>query len=206
MEINNINVNVKNGDVTEESVDCIVVPEFTSCASLGGVGRSITRAGMQEGMDAYEKIASENALLPGYAVITDSGKKGVKLAHVATAGVDEDSQLGAVQMAMFTTLVSANKQGLKHIAVPELGTGIIGSLTQEQSAKAVFNAVHEFSKRCPNSSIEGINFVIFRGSTAPAEKVLAEKSYIDFSGEEKGEKKFDSVAFMLEFDKILNGR
>ena len=33
-QINNIKIDVKNGNVATENVECIVVPEFDSCAYL----------------------------------------------------------------------------------------------------------------------------------------------------------------------------
>jgi len=95
-------------------------------------------------------------------------------------------------------LISADEQGLESIAVPELGTGIIGSLTQEQAAQAIFNAVYVFSKGRPNSSVKNVSLVVYRGSTEAAERVLNDKSYIEFNGDKAGEKEFDMGAWLSE--------
>lgn len=190
-KINNINVCLKTGNVAAEDADCIVVPEFRDGASGSGVGYAIETAGMGAGLEAYEKVAQEGFLKDGDAIITESGKPDVKLAHVVTVSAREDSQFEVVNRSVLKTLETANEVGIKRIALPEIGTGIIDSLTQEQSAKAIFNAVYEFSKNNPSSSVEEVSFVVYRSSTEPAKRVLTDKSYIDFVAKEQGEKQFD---------------
>lgn len=195
MNINNIKVNVKIGNVATENVDCIVVPEFNSCASYGGVGAAIASFGMEAGLEAYDKVATNKPFNYGDVLITESGKSGVKLAHVATAGARDDEQFGTVLKAMFQVLVSANSLGLKTIAVPEIGTGIIGTLTPEQSAKAIFSAVAKFTVVFPEARVEELTLVVYRGSTAPAEKVLSDRSYIDVKNE-CGKKEFNLAEWL----------
>ncbi len=190
-KIENIDIVVKNGNIATEKADCIVVPQFDSCASYGGVGYAIEAAGMIAGLDAYDKAAQKKPFKFGDMMITESGKPGVKLAHVATAGADKKEQPVAVVKAIFSTLVSANGQKLQHVATPELGTGIIGNLTQEQSAQAIFNAVYEFAKANPKASIKQVSLVIFRGSLEPALKVLKDKTYMKLPANMIGGKEFN---------------
>lgn len=195
-KINNINVCLKTGNVAAEDADCIVVPEFRDGASGGGVGYAIETAGMGAGLEAYEKVAQEGFLKDGDAIITESGKPDVKLAHVVTVSAREDSQFEVVNRSVLKTLETANEVGIKRIALPEIGTGIIGSLTQEQSAKAIFNAVYEFSKNNPSSSVEEVSFVVYRSSTEPAKRVLTDKSYIGIMTAEKSNKSLDLEEFV----------
>ena len=198
-QIKNIKIDVKNGNVATENVECIVVPEFDSCASYGGVGYAIKVAGMSAGLEAYGKVASDKPFNYGDALITESGKPNVKLAHVATAGANADEQFAVVVKAMFQVLVSANSLGLRTIAVPEIGSGIIGTLTPEQSAKAIFGAIAKFTMLYPETRIEKVTLVIYRGSTAPAEKVLSEQSYIEKDGcikDMRGEKEFNMAEWL----------
>jgi O-acetyl-ADP-ribose deacetylase (regulator of RNase III) len=198
-QINNIKIDVKNGNVATENVECIVVPEFNSCASYGGVGYAIKVAGMGAGLETYDKVASDKPFNYGDVLITESGKSGIKLAHVATAGANADEQFAVVVKAMFQVLLSANSLGLRTIAVPEIGTGIIGTLTPEQSAKAIFGAVAKFTERFPENLIQEVTLVIYRDSTAPAEKVLSEQSYIEKDGcikDMRGEKEFNIAEWL----------
>ena len=154
---------------------------------------------MGAGLETYDKVASDKPFNYGDVLITESGKSGIKLAHVATAGAKADEQFGVVLRAMFQVLVSANSLGVKSIAVPEIGTGIIGTLTPEQSAKAIFGAIAKFTTIYPEARIEEVTLVIYRGSTAPAEKVLSEQSYIEKDGcikDMRGEKEFNMAEWL----------
>ena len=191
-KIGKIRIVVKQGNIATEDVDCIMVPEFNDCASYGGVGYAINAAGMSAGLEAYDDMVKNTPLAYGEERITPSGKEGVMLAHVATAGANEDEQFYIVAKAVIQALLSADALGVKTIAIPELGTGIIGTLTQEQSAKAIFYAVENFNTVCNENTLQEVRLVVYRGATAPAEKVLAEQSYHN-AKPEKGQKEFASI-------------
>ena len=188
MNIGNIEVIIKNGNVALENVDCIVVPEFNDCASYGGVGASIADCGMRRGLDIYNAAAQTKPLESGQVMITESGLKNIKLAHVATVNAEKTEQFRVVFEAVLRLLAEAEKQGITTIAIPELGTGIIGSLTQEQSARAIFAAVNEYVLHNSKTNIERLTLVIFRSSTTPAEEVLT-RGRFDYQ-EEIGAKEF----------------
>ena len=127
MNIGNIEVIIKNGNIAVENTDCIVVPEFNDCASYGGVGASIANCGMRRGLDIYNAAAQTKPLESGQVMITESGLKDIKLAHLATVNAEKTEQFRVVFEAVLRLLAEAEKQGIKTIAIPELGTGIIGS-------------------------------------------------------------------------------
>ena len=194
MNIGNIEVIIKNGNVALENADCIVVPEFNDCASYGGVGAAISDCGMRHGLNIYHESVQQNPLTSGQIMITESGLKNIKLAHLATVSAEKAEQFRVVFEAVVRLLAEAEKQGIKTIAMPELGTGIIGYLTQEQSARTIFAAVNQFSLHYPNTAINTVKLVIFRSSTAPAEKVLSSRSF-DFE-DEIGAKEFNIVEWL----------
>lgn len=74
-KIGNIDIVVKNGNIAEENADLIVVPEFNSSASCGGVGYAIINAGMQAGLDFYNKAAQKKPFKCGDVMITTLVKK-----------------------------------------------------------------------------------------------------------------------------------
>lgn len=195
--IKNIQVEIVNGNVATADVDCIVVPEFDNCASYGGVGAAIASAGMGDGLEAYDEVAQDKPFKFGDVLMTPSGKAGVHLAHVATAGAKRDKQFMVVLKAMLKVLGTADSLGIRTIAVPEIGTGVIGYLTAEQSAKAIFGAISRFAELYPDNKIEKIILVIYRGSTTPAENVLANCSFLDLKNEQGG-KEFDMGAWLIE--------
>lgn len=201
MKIGKISILVKNGNLATEDVACIVVPEFKDCASYGGVGAAIYACGMSKGLDTYDKAVQQKPLNYGDVLITDSGKDNIKLAHVATAGATKDKQFEAVFKAVVRVLMEADKLNLPTIAVPEIGTGIIGSLTQEQSAKAIFAAVYQFGKLYPNAKVKEVRLVIYRSSILPAEKILSEQSF-EYQNE-VGEKEFNFAEWAIEMQSML---
>lgn len=198
--IGNIKIGVKIGNVAAEGAQLIVVPEFNDCASYSSVGYAIQVAGMGAGLEAYDKAVQGNVFSYGDVLITESGKPGVKLAHVATAGAKPDAQFGVVLRAMYQVLVLANAFGIESIAVPEIGTGVIGSLTPEQSAQAIFAAIAKFAERFPENIIQEVILVVYRGSTSPAETVLLNHSYNDIKSidDMKGKKEFNMAEWLKE--------
>lgn len=194
MNIGNIEITIKRGNIAVEKADCIVVPEFNDCASYGGVGASLTDCGMRKGLDIYNEAVEKKPLESGQIMITESGLKDIKLAHLATVNAEKDEQFRVVFEAVLRLLTEAEKQGIKTIAIPELGTGIIGHLTQEQSARAIFAAVNEYVLHNPKTNIGRLTLVIFRSSTMPAEKVLSSRSF-DFK-DEIGAKEFNIVEWL----------
>ncbi|MBP5399794.1 MAG: macro domain-containing protein [Alphaproteobacteria bacterium] len=201
-QIGKIKITIKQGNIAAEDVDCIMVPEFNDCASYGGVGYAIKNAGMEDGLCAYTMAVKKNPLATGEEMITPSGKVGIMLAHVATIEANANEQFYVVTKAVLQTLISADALGVKTIAVPELGTGIIGSLTPEQSAKAIFSALNHFNTICPGNAMQELRLVIYGGSTKPAEKVLEEQSYRD-AKPEKGQKKFDLIKWVKEISEQM---
>ena len=147
-------------------------------------------------MAIYDAIVHQEPLVLGRVLITESGLKDIKLAHVSTVNSQKETQFKVIFDAVLTTLLEDEKHGMKTIAIPELGTGIIGFLTQEQSARAIFSAVNQFAIHCPDSNIKEIRLVIFRSSTVPAETVLSKQSF-EFENE-IGEKQFSFEAWLEE--------
>ena len=67
-------VSVEMGDITQSSVDAIIVPQFTRCGSYGGVGGSVARSGAEDGMRAYDDFLSEAGEQKfGTVLLTESG-------------------------------------------------------------------------------------------------------------------------------------
>ncbi|MBQ8482362.1 MAG: macro domain-containing protein [Alphaproteobacteria bacterium] len=195
-KIGNIEIEVINGNLAEQAVDCLVVPEFNYCASGGGVGRAIYRAGMSDGMNEYDNKAHTSPLECGDVMFTKSGRLDTLLAHVATVDAQRDEQFMVIFKAVVNTLVKANELGVRTIAVPELGTGIIGCLTQEQAARAIFGAIYKFTELKPENILKSISLVIFGNSTQPAEKVLSDESYKKLR-QESGQKKFNMAKWLI---------
>lgn len=208
LKLGGITVKVVEDDVTCQIADCIVVPEFRSGASFSGVGGACMRRGFQKGMEAFEMRAQANPFEFGDVFLTEGGRDNTLLGHVVTVGAPQEQQFEIVYKAMYKLLGQCNQRPYKRcrkIVVPELGTGIIGSLTQEQSARAIIGAVDTFSRVCGATIVDEVVLCVFQASTKPAEKVLAEGSYRDFKPE-VGQKEFNPIEWLhsigLELSKV----
>ncbi|MFV0626125.1 MAG: macro domain-containing protein [Alphaproteobacteria bacterium] len=161
MKINNIEVNFISGDITKLVVDAYIIPQFFCQASTAGVGGAVMRSGALEGIEAYQKYIDKNGNLNfGEGIITKSGGGNSNfLLHVASVDSGKENEFQTIQKAIYTALYLANQQKLSTIATPALGT-----LSAEQSAKAIFSAIDQFSKTA--NGIENISLVFFNDPTA----------------------------------------
>lgn len=178
------------GDMTEAKADAYVVPQFKNCSSEGGVAASIGRAGAHLGIaDEYEAIVRNGGgtLKFGAAFVTPShGGKTSSLIHVVSVASGPEKEFNVVNQAVYNALTSASIAGLKQIVCPILGTGIIGALTDEQSAKAMLSGANRFAMRNPDAEIE-ITFVVYGNpaslaqnpTVAALKRALVSKSYLE---------------------------
>ena len=155
MKINNIEVNFISGDITKLVVDAYIIPQFFCEASTAGVGGAVMRSGALEGIEAYQKYINENGNLNfGEGIITKSGGGNSNfLLHVATVDSGRKNEFQTIQKAIYTALYLANQQKLSTIATPALGTGTLGTLSTEQSVKAIFSAIDHFSRTANGKAI-----------------------------------------------------
>lgn len=203
MKKSNFTAKVVAGNIATMVVDAIVVPEFDSCASYGGVGGAISRAGAKLGLDKYNQIAQSSPLSYGDALITPSyGGTSKYLLHVATVGSSKEEAFAVTYKAVYKALQLAKEANIKTIAVPAIGNGIIGNLTIEQSAKAIFKAVADFSEKYQH--ILEIVMVIYGSSedARPAQAVLDSQSYLRAENE-IGQKEFNPIEWMEGFGKDM---
>jgi len=162
--IGSVAVNVGLGDMTEAKTDAYIVPQFDDCPSEGGVGGAVCRAGAQLGVvDEYEGIIRKagGRVEFGKAFVTPAhGGKTDKLIHVVSVGSDREREYNVVHESIYNGLVAAKAAGIKTIVAPVLGTGIIGQLTDEQSAKAMLSAVRRFDRGNPDAGMK-VTFVAY---------------------------------------------
>lgn len=191
-KVGNTNVTISEGDMTAIKADAYIVPEFQGGASYGGVGGAVANAGGNRGLGHYQKYVDDNGKQKYGTVIStpSGGGNAAVLLHAVTVGSGEENEFAVVQDAVFNALTVAKEQGLHSLAMPALGTGIIGDLEDDQSAKAMLSAVEEFSKAAGDPM--NINIVIFRSPRAyrAFSEVLNTASYKDVT-DQKGKRDFD---------------
>jgi len=177
--VENIKTNILIGDISRQPTQGIIVPQFKEGISEGGVGGAIFRAGGEDAMVAAQKMMDNNPDLKnfGRAFVTTSPKMKKSLINVVTVGSGVDNEFSVVKAAVFNGLVAAQKSGITSVSIPALGTGIIGQLSNEQSAKAILSGIAEFKQK--GGTMSEINVVIYgdRAQHSDFVKVLDKKSY-----------------------------
>lgn len=194
-QIGNVTVAILEGDITKRKVDAYVIPQFTSCASYGGVGGAIHRAGGTAGLAEFHRRASGTPFSFGDVTETESGGGNAKYhLHAVTVGSDAEREFRVVHTAIVRAIGIAAVNGLQSIAVPALGTGIIGHLTPEQSARAILSAIAALAVNQVPSAVPAmrVEVVIFNDQRACQSfcDALASDDYLSAS-EESGHKEFD---------------
>ena len=201
-QIENVSVRVVGGDMTKIKADAYFVPQFTSCASEGGVGGAIMYSGAQEGMEEYNKYIEENGEMAwGDVIMTKSGGGNSQfLLHGATAGANKEDSFEVAQKATYKALQLAQEAGLKSVVIPAIGTGIIGSLTNEESAKAILSGVNQFAQEGGNMDVSVVVYSTGQGYK-DFENVLTSKSY-ENAQPTIGTKEFEPEKFMQEMQGV----
>lgn len=190
-QIRNVTLRIAFGDMTKVKADAYIVPQFTSCASYGGVGGAVARAGAVKGIDEFQEFVSRGGEQKfGTVLLTNShGGNSNKLLHTVSVGSSKEHEFDTVQTSIYNALRTAEENGVKSVVSPALGTGIIGQLTPEQSAKSILSAVKNFADEGRNMDV---SVVIYgdRGAYNDFVKTLSTKSY-ETANKEKGAQELD---------------
>lgn len=158
MEINNISISIKLGDITEEKTHAIVNAANNSLLGGGGVDGAIHRLG---GSAILEQCKKHGGCPTGEARITTAGNLPCRyVIHTVGPIYGKDPYLDKKLLynAYFNSLKLADEYGIKTIAFPSISTGAYGYPIDE-AVRIAFEAVVDFSKT--NSTIEEIVFVLF---------------------------------------------
>lgn len=197
-QINNVAVTVAGGDMTSIEADAYIVPQFDSCISEGGVGGAVMRGGAVKGMNDYGKYIKKSGNLNwSDVVLTKSGGGNSKyLIHTVTAGAEADNSFEVIQKAVYNSFKIAQQQGLQSMVIPAMGTGIIGHLTNEESANAIMAGINQFANEGGKMDVSVVVYSTGQGYR-DFENVLKSKSY-ENAKPVTGTKEFDTNAFITE--------
>ncbi len=159
----NTNLKVIQGDITQIKVDAIVNAANTSLLGGGGVDGAIHRAGGPAILEECRNVrASQGGCETGEAVITTAGNlPSIYVIHTVgpvwrdTVPLEMDRLL---RNCYSNSLAIAKSEKLKHIAFPNISTGVY-HFPKARAARVAIAAVREFLKT--PSEIEEVIFVCF---------------------------------------------
>lgn len=203
-QMRNVRFRVALGDMTKIKADAYIVPNFKGGASYGGVGGSVARAGAVKGLEEFDNFVAKNGIQEfGSVLLTDShGGNSDKLLHAVSVGSGASAEFGTVQSSIYNALQTAEKNGVKSVVSPAMGTGIIGDLTPEQSAKAIFSALKKFADEGKNIDFS----VVIYGDTRAYNdflKTMTTKSYESLE-KEVGQKDFNVAKWFIEMQRDID--
>lgn len=159
------------GDLTELAVDAIVNPANSYGQMGGGVAGAILKKG---GEEIEREAVSKSPIAIGEAVATRAGR--LKCRYVIHAPTmvrpAEVTDVERVQKATRAALECADREGLKRVAFPGMGTGV-GRVPPEAAAQAMVDVARSFRAR----NLQEVIFVSFGEELKQAfEKALHSKS------------------------------
>lgn len=137
-------IEVIKGDITELEVDAIVNPANSFGFMGGGVAAAIKIKGGLE----IEREAISHAPIPvGTAILTTAGNlKADYIIHAPTmARPAQKIYLDSVEDATRAALDIADKNNLKTIAIPGMGTGV-GGIPKEKAAESMLKIIKNFQE------------------------------------------------------------
>ncbi len=143
LKLGNLNIVVKQGDLTKQKADALCNPANSLMYMGGGAAGALKRAGGED----IEREALKHAPVPvGNAIATTAGKLQARwVVHSPTMErpvmptTDEK-----VYLATKAVLDCADQVGAESIVLPGMGTGV-GGVSYEGAAEAMVKALKEFA-------------------------------------------------------------
>lgn len=169
---------LKQGDLTEESVDAIVNAANNELLLGGGVAGAIRRKG---GVAIQQECDRQSPIAIGEAAITTGGKLKAKyVIHAASMSLGGRTTGEALRSSTRHTLRLAAENNVKTIAFPAVGTGIAGFPMRECAEIMLEEVVNHLQGK---TSLEKVHFVLFdNAALATFEQVWAEKKRKGLAG------------------------
>ena len=154
--INNVRVDVLQGDLTQQDVDAIVNAANNDLELGGGVAGAIARAGGPEIQAECHTIGSIDV---GDAAITTGGRlKARHVIHAASMRLGGRTTAENLRRSTKRSLEIANERELRTIAFPAVGTGI-ARFPLDECARIMVEEVAAHARH--GTSLMEVRFVLF---------------------------------------------
>ena len=159
-----VQLDICHGDIVQESIDAIVNAANEDLKHAGGLAKAILDAGGPDIQDQSNMHVQFNGkVFPGTCVALGAGALPCKRVIHAVGPRWVDGSRGEehiLYLTVYNCLQCACEEKLKSIAFPAIGTGIF-QVPEDVCAKASLEAVQEYFRNYPNSTINIVRFVLF---------------------------------------------
>ena len=138
-------IEIIKGDITKLKVEAIVSPANSYITMGGGLAGIIRRAGGEGIKEEAKKYVPVNV---GEAIVTKAGKLPAKFViHAPTMEKPAQRISGEnIRLTMRAILECAEKNNIREVAIPGLGTGV-GGVPCKEAATIMLKALRDFKAR-----------------------------------------------------------
>lgn len=141
LKMNNTQLDLVEGDITELDVEAIVNPANSKLLLGGGVAGTIKRRG---GPTIQEECNRIGGSAVGTAVMTGAGKLRAKhVIHAVGPKMGEGDEDKKLSSAVRACLALADRHGLKSIAMPAISTGAFG-FPIDRAARIILTEIQRY--------------------------------------------------------------
>lgn len=158
MKINNIEILVTKGDITEADVQAIVNAANNELVMGGGVAGVIKKKG---GRIIEEEAVNQGPIDVGSAVLTSAGSlKQEYVIHAATMTLDFKTSEEIIRKASYNALLCAQKNNISSLAFCALGCGT-GGFSYSSASKIIVQEVFRYIREIKRPVLKKIVFVLY---------------------------------------------
>eukprot|EP00698_Gefionella_okellyi_P004242 TRINITY_DN13939_c0_g1_i1.p1 TRINITY_DN13939_c0_g1~~TRINITY_DN13939_c0_g1_i1.p1 ORF type:complete len:489 (-),score=132.15 TRINITY_DN13939_c0_g1_i1:65-1486(-) len=168
LQVGNVQIQVRLGDLTCEKVDAIVNAANSHLAHGAGLAGAIVSAGgreIQDESDAY--ILEHGPLEDARVAVTGAGRLPCQHVLHAVGPVWSTGKRGepeTLQKCVYNCLESADTLQVKSLALPAISSGIFG-FPKDLCAKLMFSTVLEYLSSNKSTTLQEIRFTNFDNLT-----------------------------------------
>lgn len=158
---NGIQLQLVQGDITEESVDAIVNAANEHLQHGGGVAAAIAKAGgpvIQRQSNQW--VQEHGPIAHDRPAVTDGGDLPCRyLIHVVGPRWGEGKEAVKLRQAVDSALSMAEEKGCHSIALPAISTGIFG-YPVEEAATVIIEAIVSYAQQIEGGTLKQVRITI----------------------------------------------
>jgi O-acetyl-ADP-ribose deacetylase len=164
--ISGLEVEIVQGDITEQRVDAIVNAANKHLQHGAGVAGAILRNGGDViRLESEEWIKSHGLITHSHPAFTSGGSLPCKyVIHSAGQVWGEGDEINKLELTILSSLLVANDLKCETIAFPAISTGIFG-FPVDLAANCFVNAIRRFTQSINLFFIRSIRIVLFNNHT-----------------------------------------
>ncbi len=157
-----VEIVLKQADITGENVDAIVNAANSRMQHGGGVAGAIVKKGGYSIQEESDRIGYVEV---GHSALTNAGTLSVKkVIHTVGPQWGEGDEENKLANAVYNSLNLADENGLASISFPAVSSGIFG-FPKDKCAEVMLGSIKNYLHRNPDTKLKKIFFCIIDSNT-----------------------------------------